>query len=324
MIGPTTRVRSIAKNPVSCKHARDLCRREKLNSARSATRAINDKRAHYPAGPQGAMQGHSFKGAPDAGSWFRTLVISSVGGIPIFRSLLCLLGMINIRGNELTVLSMVNNTEARKCRISNPLLIFKQRSRKWGASPRQPIAWQHSEGEGASTAVRKLEEDLVNVSGFCTGTTRSVQLTEDGRGYFMHVPAICLLTLMICTQCSQAIEWALRGSDWSIFRPQQRASTIVPALPAFMATHPELELEVSSTDRQVDLVLEGFDCVFRLGPIGDETLIARPLGKLRMVIAASPAYLARYARPSIARRFSATSGTSGNSFFDDVEGARPY
>jgi DNA-binding transcriptional LysR family regulator len=74
-------------------------------------------------------------------------------------------------------------------------------------------------------------------------------------------------------------------------------TTIVPALPDFMATHPELELEVSSTDRQVDLVQEGFDCVLRLGRIGDETLIARPLGKLRIVNAASPAYLARYGVP---------------------------
>jgi DNA-binding transcriptional LysR family regulator len=109
----------------------------------------------------------------------------------------------------------------------------------------------------------------------------------------MHVPAICLLTLMICTQCSQAIAWRLR-----VDLPSELArTTIVPALPAFMATYPELELEVSSTDRQVDLVQEGFDCVLRLGPIGDETLIARPLGKLRMVNAASPAYLARYGVP---------------------------
>ena len=50
---------------------------------------------------------------------------------------------------------------------------------------------------------------------------------------------------------------------------------------------------MSSTDRQVDLVQEGFDCVLRLGPIRDETLIARSLGKLSMVNAASPAYLAR-------------------------------
>src|SRR5260370_16780583 len=72
---------------------------------------------------------------------------------------------------------------------------------------------------------------------------------------------------------------------------------MVRALRAFMATYPELEREVSSPDRQVDLVQEGFDCVLRLGPIGDETLIARPLGKLRMVNAASPAYLTRYGVP---------------------------
>jgi DNA-binding transcriptional LysR family regulator len=64
-----------------------------------------------------------------------------------------------------------------------------------------------------------------------------------------------------------------------------------------MAAHPELELEVSSTDRQVDLVQEGFDCVLRLGPVRDEALIARPLGLLRMVNAASPDYLARYGVP---------------------------
>ncbi|WP_240700036.1 LysR substrate-binding domain-containing protein [Sphingomonas gei] len=49
-------------------------------------------------------------------------------------------------------------------------------------------------------------------------------------------------------------------------------------MPTFMAAHPQLELEVSSTDRQFDLVQEGFDCVLRIGPVGDETLIARPLG----------------------------------------------
>src|SRR5258708_5850277 len=90
---------------------------------------------------------------------------------------------------------------------------------------------------------------------------------------------------------------ALRGRLRVDLPTEVARTTIVPALPDFMATHPELELEVSSTDRQVDLVQEGFDCVLRLGPIGDETLIARPLGLLRMVNAASPAYLARYGVP---------------------------
>jgi DNA-binding transcriptional LysR family regulator len=90
---------------------------------------------------------------------------------------------------------------------------------------------------------------------------------------------------------------ALRGRLRVDLPTEVARTTIVPALAEFMATHPELELELSSTDRQVDLVQEGFDCVLRLGPIGDERLLARPLGKLRIVNAASPAYLARHGVP---------------------------
>ena len=143
----------------------------------------------------------------------------------------------------------------------------------------------------ASTAVRKLEED-VGVR-LLHRTTRSVQLTEDGRVF--HARARDLLADVDDLHSMFASDRvALRGRLRVDLPSELARTTIVPALPAFMATYPELELEVSSTDRQVDLVQEGFDCVLRLGPIGDETLIARPLGKLRMVNAASPAYLARH------------------------------
>ena len=146
----------------------------------------------------------------------------------------------------------------------------------------------------ASTAVRKLEED-VGVR-LLHRTTRSVQLTEDGRVF--HARARDLLADVDDLHSMFASDRvALRGRLRVDLPSEVARTTIVPALPAFMATYPELELEVSSTDRQVDLVQEGFDCVLRLGPIGDETLIARPLGKLRMVNAASPAYLARYGVP---------------------------
>jgi DNA-binding transcriptional LysR family regulator len=146
----------------------------------------------------------------------------------------------------------------------------------------------------ASTAVRKLEEDLgVRL---LHRTTRSVQLTEDGRVF--HARARDLLAEVDDLDSMFASDRvALRGRLRVDMPSEIARTTIVPALPDFMATHPELELELSSTDRQVDLVQEGFDCVLRLGPIGDETLIARPLGKLRVVNAASPAYLARYGVP---------------------------
>jgi DNA-binding transcriptional LysR family regulator len=146
----------------------------------------------------------------------------------------------------------------------------------------------------ASTVVRKLEEDIgVRL---LHRTTRNVQLTEDGR--LFHARARDLLADVDDLHSMFAGDSvALRGRLRVDLPTEVARTTIVPALPDFMAIHPELELEVSSTDRQVDLVQEGFDCVLRLGPIGDETLIARPLGKLRMVNAASPAYLARHGVP---------------------------
>jgi DNA-binding transcriptional LysR family regulator len=146
----------------------------------------------------------------------------------------------------------------------------------------------------ASTAVRRLEED-VGVR-LLHRTTRSVQLTEDGRAF--HARARDLLADVDDLQSMFAGDRvALRGRLRVDLPTELARTTIVPALPEFMAAYPDLELEVSSTDRQVDLVQEGFDCVLRIGPIGDETLIARPLGQLRMVNAASPAYLARYGVP---------------------------
>ena len=146
----------------------------------------------------------------------------------------------------------------------------------------------------ASTAVRRLEDD-VGVR-LLHRTTRSVQLTEDGRAF--HARARDLLAEVDDLH-------AMFASDQVAFRGRLRVDlptevarmTVVPALPDFMTAHPGLELELSSSDRQVDLVQEGFDCVLRLGPIGDETLIARSLGKLRMSNAASPAYLARHGVP---------------------------
>src|ERR1700722_12034893 len=114
-IGPTTRVRSIA-NPVSCNMLAICAGAKKLNRA-VCHQSDNDKRAHYPAGPQGAMQGHSFRHLMQVHSFGH--VSFSDGGYQ-YSELTVSLRYDNHRGSELTVLSTVNNTEARKCRISNP------------------------------------------------------------------------------------------------------------------------------------------------------------------------------------------------------------
>lgn len=146
----------------------------------------------------------------------------------------------------------------------------------------------------ASTVVRKLEEDVG--ARLLHRTTRSVQLTEDGRVFYARGRDL-LAEVDDLHAMFAGDRVALRGRLRVDLPSEVARTTIVPALPDFMAMHPELELEISSTDRQVDLVQEGFDCVLRLGSVGDETLIARQLGLLRMVNAASPAYLARYGVP---------------------------
>ncbi|MEQ5870781.1 LysR family transcriptional regulator [Sagittula sp. NFXS13] len=145
-----------------------------------------------------------------------------------------------------------------------------------------------------STVVRQLEEELgVRL---LHRTTRTVQLTEDGRSFYQRARDL-LSDFDDMSTMFAGDDVALRGRLRVDFPTELARSTLVPALPGFMALYPDLELELSSTDRQVDLVDEGFDCVLRIGPIGDDTLIARPVGRLRMVNAASPAYLAQHGTP---------------------------
>lgn len=146
----------------------------------------------------------------------------------------------------------------------------------------------------ASVVVRELEHDVGTT--LFHRTTRTVQLTEDGRAFYSRA----------CDLLSEAEELQSMFTNFGMpLRGRLRVdmpavlaqSVVIPALPQLLKAHPELELELSSTDRRVDLVQEGFDCVVRLGPIVDETLIAKPLGHLRMINAASPGYLDCFGMP---------------------------
>lgn len=145
-----------------------------------------------------------------------------------------------------------------------------------------------------SMVIRQLERD-VGVA-LLHRTTRSVQLTDDGRAFYSRARDL-LADVQALQSMFSGNSTRLRGRLRVDMPTELARSVVVPALPQLMAAHPELELELSSTDRRVDLVQEGFDCVIRMGPIVDETLIARPLGRLRMINAASPDYLARYGVP---------------------------
>lgn len=143
----------------------------------------------------------------------------------------------------------------------------------------------------ASMVIRELEDEVGAT--LLHRTTRSVQLTEDGRAFYARARALLSEAEELKSMFSHD-GMSLRGRIRVDMPAVLAQSVVIPALPLLLQAHPELEVELSSTDRRVDLVQEGFDCVVRFGPVVDETLIARPLGHLRMINAASPRYLARF------------------------------
>jgi DNA-binding transcriptional LysR family regulator len=72
---------------------------------------------------------------------------------------------------------------------------------------------------------------------------------------------------------------------------------IAPLLPAFLAAHPGVSLDVDYADRYVDVLAEGFDVAIRLGELTDSRLVAKRLASHRRMIFASPGYVAAHGAP---------------------------
>lgn len=127
-------------------------------------------------------------------------------------------------------------------------------------------------------------------------TTRRVHLTQDGMVYYERAKDL-LANLEeldgLFLHDPSSISGRLR-----VDMPVAMAKNLlIPRLPAFLQQYPGIELELSSSDRLVDVIREGFDCVVRVGTLKDSGLIARPLGKLAVINCASPDYLARFGYP---------------------------
>jgi len=73
---------------------------------------------------------------------------------------------------------------------------------------------------------------------------------------------------------------------------------LAPVWPRFMQAHPGVTLDVTLSDRVVDLVEEGYDLAVRIARLPSSTLVSRPLASTRMVLCASPAYLAQHGHPA--------------------------
>ncbi|MDP9601349.1 transcriptional regulator, LysR family [Variovorax sp. YR750] len=145
-----------------------------------------------------------------------------------------------------------------------------------------------------STAVQQLETRLG--SRLLHRTTRRVGLTPDGE--VMLERARALVADMEDMEQQFLPAHGQVSGRLKVDVPSRIARRLIaPALPEFFGRHPAIELELGSSDRAVDLVLEGVDCALRVGPMASSSLVARPLGHFTLINCASPAYLVRHGTP---------------------------
>ncbi len=123
-------------------------------------------------------------------------------------------------------------------------------------------------------------------------TTRRLSLTEEGKLY-----------LESCRQVLSAVGEAEAALVADASEPTGQLHItapvlfgqmhVTPAVMRFVQRHTRVQCSVMLADRVVNLLEEGLDLGIRIGNLEDSTLVAQPLGSLRRVVAASPAYLAR-------------------------------
>jgi DNA-binding transcriptional LysR family regulator len=129
-------------------------------------------------------------------------------------------------------------------------------------------------------------------------TTRHISLTQVGEGFYQRV-----------SQILEALEEAERSVASQHAAPRGRLKLAAPmsfgiqhlssAVAEFMERYPEVEVDMELSDRFVDLIDEGFDMAVRIGRLKDSSLVARRLCPVRVVLCASPTYLARRGIPQV-------------------------
>jgi DNA-binding transcriptional LysR family regulator len=146
-----------------------------------------------------------------------------------------------------------------------------------------------------SRQIQRLEEQLgVRLM---DRTTRAIRLTEAGATYFKR-----------CTHALKLIEAASEGAREAGAHPRGKLRVTAPIdvarevvagmLPAFRRRYPDIELSLEITQRQVDIVAEGFDLALRGGDrLQDSALLAKKLASPTFGLFASPAYLTERGTP---------------------------
>ena len=138
-------------------------------------------------------------------------------------------------------------------------------------------------------------EDRLNARLF-NRTTRQLNLTEEGGAFFERASRI-LNDLEEAEQAVSHLRAAPRGTLRLELPTAFGQLHIAPLLPDYLARYPEMRIDVSMSDRFIDLVEEGKDLAIRIGDLQDSSLIVRKLASNRRVVCAAPDYLAGRGAP---------------------------
>jgi len=127
-------------------------------------------------------------------------------------------------------------------------------------------------------------------------STRRLALTEAGRSYYQQaLPLLDEFTALIDNVSGEQSNprGLLRISVPVTFGEM----CLAPLLPKFLASYPDMQVELQLLDRMIDMLEEGVDVVVRIGGVDDSNFVARHIQSLPLVLCASPDYIARRGQP---------------------------
>jgi len=135
-------------------------------------------------------------------------------------------------------------------------------------------------------------------------TTRRLSLTDDGQRF--HDQAVELVAALQELEAQTAATGGEAAGLLRINAPVTFGNLhLAPLWPRFIAAHPKVSLDITLNDRVVDLVDEGYDIAIRITRLPDSQLVSRRLATTRMVLCASPRYLAANGTPAHPRELAA-------------------
>jgi LysR family transcriptional regulator for bpeEF and oprC len=127
--------------------------------------------------------------------------------------------------------------------------------------------------------------------------TRRIGLTADGSEFYQHVLPII--------EAHEHLESQMRSSarkPQGMLRVHMRANTavraVIPEIPDFMARFPDITLQITCSDRAIDLISHGIDCSLRGGSITEDSVVAIKIAETPLIYCAAPAHLAVFGMPA--------------------------